>query len=59
MTTKTLMSHEERVQLYVRIIESQKLTLSDYNVALMRNGAPGQRELDALNAALVQLGWER
>lgn len=59
MTVKTLMSHEERVQLYVRIIESQKLTLSDYNVALMRNGAPGQRELDALNDALKQLGWER
>lgn len=59
MATRLTLTHEERVALYVKIIEGKKLTLSDFNVALMRNGAPSKVELDALNDALLQLGWER
>lgn len=58
MAARLTLTHAERVALYVKIIESKQLALSDYTVALMRNGAPSKPELDALNLALVQLGWQ-
>lgn len=57
---KIPLTHEERVKLYVGIIQANlKGPLTDFNVAYMRNRAPTQPELDALNDALKQLGWER
>jgi hypothetical protein len=60
MATKLTLTHEQRVELYVKIIR-EKLggPLTDFNVALMRTKCPSQVELDALNAALLQLGWQR
>jgi hypothetical protein len=58
--TKLTLTHEQRVQLYTDIIQTKlKSGLNDFIVATMRNKAPSQVELDALNAALVQLGWEK
>ncbi len=54
-------THEERVDLYVKII-TQKMGaagLTDFNVAYMRNAAPSKPQLDALNDALLKLGWTR
>lgn len=60
MATKLTLTHEQRVQLYVDIIQKRLGgPLTDFNVALMRTKAPSQVELDALNAALVKLGWQR
>jgi len=60
MNTNTPLTPEQRVDLYVKIItEKMKGTLTDFNVAYMRNQSPGQKELDALNGALVKLGWQK
>jgi hypothetical protein len=60
MATKLTLTHEERVKLYVKIFnEHGPKPLTEFNVALMRNAAPSQPELDALNDALKQLGWEK
>ena len=54
------MNHEARVALYVKIIKTKlKGPLNEFAVALMRNAAPSKQELDALNDALIQLGWKR
>ena len=54
------MTHQQRVALYVRIINT-KLTqgLNINTVAHMRRAAPSQIELCALNDALRQLGWDQ
>lgn len=60
MTQKQPLTHEQRVALYVDIIKTRLPgPLTDFNVALMRTKSPGQKELDALNDALKQLGWQR
>lgn len=62
MDTKTPLTHAQRVALYVKIIQQNllpKSPLTDFNVALMRNNARSQAEMDALNAALLQLGWQK
>lgn len=53
------LTHTERVALYKKIITDKKVVLSDFTVALMRNAAPGQKELDATNDALLELGWQK
>lgn len=60
MATRLVLSHEARVDLYVNIIKA-KLPgpLTEYNVALMRNAAPSVPEMEALNEALVKMGWEK
>ena len=54
------MTHQQRVALYVRIINT-KLTqgLNTNAVAYLRRAAPSQIELRALNDALRQLGWNQ
>ena len=54
-------THEERVELYVKIITLKlgAAGLTDFNVAYMRNAAPSKVEADALNDALLKLGWQR
>ena len=61
MATKLTLTHEQRVELYVKIIESglKKVPLTDFSVAYMRAKAPSKPELNALNAALLQMGWEK
>lgn len=60
MATKLTLTHEQRVDLYVNIIQLRmKGPMTDFNVALMREKAPSKPELDALNDALKKLGWER
>ena len=60
MATLLTLSHAERVDLYVEIIKTKlQGPLNDFIVAAMRARAPSQIELDALNAALLQMGWER
>lgn len=57
---KGTLTHDQRVALYMDIIRTRMPgPLTDYNVALMRAKAPSQPELDALNAALVKLGWQK
>lgn len=54
------MTHAERVQLYVKIINAKlTLPLTEFKVNYMRNAAPTPHELAALNDALAQLGWQR
>lgn len=54
------MTHEERVELYVKIIKNGlSLPLTEFKVNYMRNAAPSPPELAALNDALAQLGWQR
>ena len=54
------MTHQERVELYVKIIKTKlKLPLTEFKVNYMRNAAPTPHELAALNEALAQLGWQR
>ena len=54
------MTHAERVDLYVKIIKAKlSMPLTDFKVAYLRNAAPGQKEMDALNDALIKLGWQR
>lgn len=60
MTTQLTLTHEERVKLYVKIIETRApKPLTDFMVARMRNAAPSEPEMLALNEALVQVGWPR
>lgn len=59
MHTKAPLTHEQRTELYVRIIKEKLGVLTEFNVAYMRNNTPGQKEMDALNAALLQLGWQK
>lgn len=57
---KGTITHDQRVALYVDIIKTRLGgPLTDYNVALMRAKAPSQPELDALNDAIKQMGWQR
>ena len=49
----------ELVALYKKIITDKKLVLTDFTVAAMRNAAPDQRALDALNIAVKELGYPR
>lgn len=52
------MTHQERVDLYVKIIEAKvKLPLTQFKVDYMRNASPGEKEMLALNEALGRLGW--
>lgn len=53
------MTHDQRVALYVRILTSKQVLLTEFNVALIRNAAPNQQALDAANAALLQLGYTK
>jgi hypothetical protein len=55
---QTQFTHKDRVALYKKIITDKKVVLSDFTVALMRNAAPGQLELDAINDAVKELGWQ-
>lgn len=59
MTTRLTLSHVQRIELYVNIITQKGLPLTEYKVALMRNSAPSLIELEAINEALKQLGWEK
>lgn len=52
-------THIELVALYKKIILMKKVILDDFTVAAMRNAAPGQREMNALNDALKELGYQR
>ena len=54
-----MMTHTDRVALYKKIIADKKVQLTEFNVALMRAKAPNQAAMDALNAALKELGYER
>jgi hypothetical protein len=49
----------ELVALYKKIITDKQLVLTDFAVAMMRNNAPNQRVLDALNIAVKELGYPR
>ena len=49
----------ELVALYKRIILAKKVRLDDFTVAAMRNAAPDQRAMDALNIAVKDLGYQR
>ena len=49
----------ELVALYKKIILAKKVVLSDFAVAAMRNAAPDQRAMDALNIAVKDLGYQR
>ena len=53
------MTQPELVALYKRIILSKKVVLDDFTVAAMRNAAPDQRAMDALNIAVKELGYPR
>jgi hypothetical protein len=58
---KTL-TQEQRVELYVKILREKfipKGHMNEFGVAYLRNAAPTQIEMDALNAALLQLGWQK
>lgn len=57
MATRLTLTHVQRIELYVKLITERALPLTPYKVALMRNAAPSQAELDALNSALQQLEW--
>lgn len=57
---KKTMTHQERVALYVRILEAKMpKPLTDFSVAYVRNAAPSREELSAINEALFQMGWKR
>lgn len=49
----------ELVALYKKIILAKKVILDDFTVAAMRNAAPDQRAMDALNIAVAELGYQR
>lgn len=54
-----MMTHTQRVALYRRIIADKRVQLTEFTVALMRNAAPNQAAMDALNEALRELGYQR
>ena len=49
----------ELVALYKRIILAKRVVLDDFTVAAMRNAAPDQRAMDALNTAVAEMGYPR
>lgn len=52
------LTHEQRTALYVKILRDQAPPLNEFTVGYMRAKAPNQKALDALNAALIQVGWK-
>lgn len=57
---KGTLTHKGRVALYVEIINTKlQGPLTDFIVSYMRARAPSQEELNALNDALREVGWER
>lgn len=58
---KTL-TQEQRIELYVKILKEKfipKGLMNDFGIAYLRNAAPTAIELEALNTALTQCGWQK